>query len=351
MSYFDYLCTTFIFFYCKPNMASSLLKNLQRYKEWLFEGNVKNPLDRLRFYSYIVCTVVTIVGCVLHFLGIMGFKRPTLLSITLSWCLLAALILALFLTKTITLRKAFTTMVETSQVIESARIIYLAYSGTMLTQQFYINEFICFAILLVVILGFFHKQAIFLTVINLLTIAVCRYYYPTLVNSMTISFFILADIALCTYCFASVKFVKQITMENDEVKGKYNSFLSFMRMNDAEATSLIQLVRTAFDDDKHIDMLVGQLSDETKNNLVNVARRIHDSKIAQDERIKKRFPQLSPTEVTVCILVISGHTQKDIARIMDKTENNISTVRGNIRRKLNLETSQDLREYLSEELR
>lgn len=139
-------------------------------------------------------------------------------------------------------------------------------------------------------------------------------------------------------------------MENKAVKGKYNSFLSFLRMNDAEATSLIQLMRTAFDDENHINMLVEQLSDETKHNLVNVARRIHDSTIAKEERIKKCFPQLSPTEITVCQMVMTGHSQKDIARIMNKTENNISTVRGNIRRKINLETSQDLRQYLLDEV-
>lgn len=327
-------------------MASTSQNFITRYKQWVFEGNVNNPLDRLRLYSYVVCTVVTIVGCVLHFFGILGIKRTILLDFSLFWACSDSLWLILFMTRRLKLNIAFMLSAIISQLVESARILYLASSGTMLAQQFYINEFICFAILIVVILGFLYRTALVLTFINIATIFACRIYIPGLVNSMTISFFILLSIALCSYCFASVAFVKYITMENTAVKGKYNSFLSFLRMNDAEATSLIQLVRAAFDDEKHINMLVEQLSDETKHNLVKVARRIHDSSVAKEERIKKCFPQLSPTEITVCQLVMTGHSQKDIARIMDKTENNISTVRGNIRRKIGLETAQDLRQYL-----
>lgn len=327
-------------------MAPSLLKDLRRYRDWLFDTNVNNPLDRLRFYTYLTCTVLTLVGCVLHFFGIMGVGRFVLLVISFVWFCSDAVLLVLFLTRAIGLRKAFTWSAIISQALESARIIYLASTGTISSQQFYINEFICFSILVLVILGFFYKTSLFLTFINLLTLFVSWWFIPDIINSMTISFFILLDVALCSYCFVSVAFVKQIAMENEEVKGKYNSFLAFMRMDDTEVTALIQLVRSAFDDEKHVDMLVGQLKDETKANLLNVATRIKNSKVAKEDKIKEHFPQFSPTELTVCHLVMSGYTQKGIARIMDKTENNVSTVRGNIRRKLNLRTEQDLRGYL-----
>lgn len=312
---------------------------------------MKNPIDRLQFYIFVVCTVLVIVGCVLHFLGIMGLRRPVLLMLSAAWLCSDGTLLTLFLLRRVPLKRAFTLSCILSQAIESARIIYLSVTETISYQQFYINEFICFAILLLVIIGFFYKTALIQTFVNMLTLLICWPFIPQIINSMTISFFILLSIALCFYCFVSVSFVKQIVMENKQVTGKYNSFLEFMRMSDAEATSLIQLVRTAFDDEKHVDQLVAQLSDETKANLVNVANRIANSQMAKEEKIRRCFPQLSPTEVTVCQLVITGHSQKDIARIMDKTENNISTVRGNVRRKLNLETSQDLRTYLMESIK
>lgn len=284
----------------------------------------------------------------MHFAGIMGVRQNVLLTISALWFCTDSVLLLLFLTKHIGLAKAFTVAAFVSQAFESVRILYLACTHTITSQQFYINEFICFSILLLVTIGFLYKSVLTLTLFNLATILACRPFIPSMVNSMTISFLILVDIALCTYSFVSVAFVRQITTENREVKGKYNTFLSFLRISDSEATTLIQLICANPNDKQNVEDMVAQLRDETKVKMVNVARMINNERMSQQDKISKCFPQLSPTELSVCQLVVTGHSQKDIARILDKTESNISTVRGNIRRKLNLDTSQDLRGYLTE---
>ena len=48
----------------------------------------------------------------------------------------------------------------------------------------------------------------------------------------------------------------------------------------------------------------------------------------------------------MCRLIIGGKTILEIATILDKTPNNISSVRIHIRKKLGLATSDDLREAL-----
>lgn len=325
---------------------ASLGNKIQRFGKELYNYNVKNPIDRLRFYIYIISSLLVVSGIILHFAGILGFKQPVLLAFSLCWGSLCAVLFALFVTERIKAGTALVTLAIISQAIEAMRILYLSGTHTIVRQQFFINEFICYIILLLVVITFFYKTSLLLTVINLLSTIVYRMFIPNIVNSMTIATFLLADIALCTYCYISVSFVKQITSEKEEVKGKYNSFLSFMRMNDSEVTSLVKLVRTPFDDEKNIDLMVAQLNDETKANLMNIANRIESNQLAQEGKIKECFPQFTPTELSVCLHVVAGHTLKEIARILNKSENNISTVRGNIRRKLNLEKQQDLREYL-----
>lgn len=59
-----------------------------------------------------------------------------------------------------------------------------------------------------------------------------------------------------------------------------------------------------------------------------------------------RLPQLTPTELDVCRLVLKGMSQKEIAVAMNKSQSNIGTVRGNIRRKLGLGTNEELRDEL-----
>lgn len=328
--------------------STSSWHDLLRAKNKLYMANVSNPLDRLRLYTYLISTLMTIVGIGLHFVGLLGVPRADLLTISTLWGCTEIALFALLYTGHIKITTAFILKVTVSQTFETARLIYLALLPTSSYHQFFVNELITFSILLLLALGLLYKVAFLFTVADLVLLAVCRSLAPQFVDSMTLCFFFLADIALCTYCYASMAFVKQITAENEEVKGKYNTFLSFMRMTETEVASLVQLLRSAFDDEAHINTLVSQLNDETKENLIKVARRIKSSQLAREEIIQKQFPTLSPTERQVCVLIVAGHSQKNIARITNKSENNVSTVRGNIRRKLNLDTTQDLRQHLME---
>lgn len=60
---------------------------------------------------------------------------------------------------------------------------------------------------------------------------------------------------------------------------------------------------------------------------------------------------LTPTELDVCHLVLKGMTLKEIAVAMNKKIGNIGTVRGNIRKKLELDANDDLREALAKRLK
>ena len=66
----------------------------------------------------------------------------------------------------------------------------------------------------------------------------------------------------------------------------------------------------------------------------------------QRKDMRERFPMLTPAELDVCRLVEQGLTLKDIANTLEKSASNVSTVRGNIRKKLGLAHDEDLRSAL-----
>ena len=55
---------------------------------------------------------------------------------------------------------------------------------------------------------------------------------------------------------------------------------------------------------------------------------------------------LTPTELDVCRLVEQGLAINDISKVLGKSASNVSTVRGNIRKKLGLAQDDDLRSAL-----
>ena len=92
--------------------------------------------------------------------------------------------------------------------------------------------------------------------------------------------------------------------------------------------------------------LIAQLDNKTLHNIIKVARQIEYIQTNQRKGMQDRFPMLTPAELDVCRLVEQGLTLKDISAALGKSVSNVSTVRGNIRKKLGLAQDDDLRSAL-----
>lgn len=82
--------------------------------------------------------------------------------------------------------------------------------------------------------------------------------------------------------------------------------------------------------------------------MINVASQIEQMQANERKDMRERFPMLTPAELDVCRLVVQGLTLKEISITLGKSVSNVSTVRGNIRKKLGLEQDDDLKKTLLE---
>ena len=82
--------------------------------------------------------------------------------------------------------------------------------------------------------------------------------------------------------------------------------------------------------------------------MINVASQIEQMQTNERKDMRERFPMLTPAELDVCRLVVQGLTLKEISITLGKSVSNVSTVRGNIRKKLGLEQDDDLKKTLLE---
>lgn len=82
--------------------------------------------------------------------------------------------------------------------------------------------------------------------------------------------------------------------------------------------------------------------------MINVASQIGQMQTNERKDMRERFPMLTPAELDVCRLVVQGLTLKEISITLGKSVSNVSTVRGNIRKKLGLEQDDDLKKTLLE---
>lgn len=136
------------------------------------------------------------------------------------------------------------------------------------------------------------------------------------------------------------------TREINDYKQLQDSILDMFNMSKTEMVSLVQLCRTTDNVQKVDRKVIGKLTEQTRYNLVRLGQYLSSEKQEKFNDLACRLPQLTPTELDVCRLVLKGMSQKEIAVAMNKSQSNIGTVRGNIRRKLGLGTNEELRDEL-----
>lgn len=117
-------------------------------------------------------------------------------------------------------------------------------------------------------------------------------------------------------------------------------------MSKTELLAILQLSKANDAQIIYDEELIGRLSPRTMRNFLHLATQIERKKANGRKNLLERFPTLSPAELDVCRLVEQGLTLKQIAEALGKSTSNVSTVRGNIRKKLGLSQDEDLKIYL-----
>ena len=273
----------------------------------------KDKEERVRFFVFFAGAIQLIVFTLLNIVGTIGIYHPFLQTVSFALLALCVAMVTLYLRRTLSLVSAFATFAITAQLLEMTRIAFLLF----LTPPGYESMVIyyqvgSYTILLYLALGFIPQT-------------------PLLVTAVI-----------------SRRGLHKIQQENKDYQDTHNSILTAFNMSQSELIAYLQICRAKEPNSKHVDMLLSQLNEQSKHNLVHAAMVLKKKHDAQQLELSKCFPSLTHTELEVSKLVVEGKTLGEIALIMGKTTTNISTVRGNVRKKLGLQPSEDLVEKLKE---
>ena len=69
------------------------------------------------------------------------------------------------------------------------------------------------------------------------------------------------------------------------------------------------------------------------------------------QNLERVFPELSSSEREICYLILQNKKLSEIGILLNKTESNITTQRGNIRKKLGMNPSDNLQKVLEKRIR
>ena len=284
----------------------------------------------------------------MHIMGIVGRGSNILYVISAVMWLMTVVLLVLYMTRRMSLKMAISTFGLLTQLTGSARIVYMAIERPEgFDQTILFNQIISLALIIYLVMAVIRHIPTIIATISIATIVFAYLYTDGGFNKQIVVIFVVVEMFTCVLGEMIRRGIRGMQYENADYHTTINRVLATFHMTKTELLAYIQLGRGE-QSDKNITDFFDRLDERTEANLIRaVEQRVAQRKM-QHADISAVLPTLTPTEQEVCRLIIGGKTIIEIASILHKNANNVSSVRIHIRKKLGLATGKDLREALLE---
>lgn len=334
-----------------------------RWKRWLrlqilsfVSKRAHSRVEVMRLAVFLLFSLIGIMGMPCHFLfHWVGGGQVVLHLISVAVWLTSIVILGLYIYNKVSLGRAFFWLVVVVQLLESSGMVYMVaiaspVPGSEMYQNIILNEMLCFIIFALSCLGLLKWAPTSTFGIFLLALGLCHAIRPGALSVQFTRLFVFIMLCVWIYMIVERILLENTARELNEYRQFQDSVLGMFSMKRTEMVALVQLSRQMDPNKRLTQKMVGELSEQTRNNLIEFGNALWNQRLVNNADLKSAFPNLSPSELEVCRLVLEGLSQKEIAVKMDKSQSNIGTVRGNIRRKLGLNADDDLRKALTKRL-
>ena len=329
----------------QKTMKSKLIQRLTVF----LDQRSHNWQQRLCLITFFMLSLsVLVLGVPMHIVGLIGRCDTILYTISaMSWAATLA-ILIMYLTQRMRLTVAISSFGILTQLAESARIVYVAMERPDgFEETIVFNLVISLALIIYMVMAAVRHMPTILALMSIATITSAYLYTDGKINRQIVVIFVIVEIFTCILGEMIRRGIRSMQRENADYHSTLNRVLSTFHMTKTELLAYIQLGRGE-QSDKDITDFFDRLDERTEANLIRaVEQRVAQRKM-QHADISAVLPTLTPTEQEVCRLIIGGKTIIEIASILHKNANNVSSVRIHIRKKLGLATGKDLREALLE---
>lgn len=326
-------------------MKSKLIQRLTIF----LDRRSHNWQQRMCLITFLMLSLsVVVLGVPMHFIGMIGRCDTILYTISaMSWAATLT-ILIMYLTQRMRLTVAISSFGILTQLAESARIVYVAMERPDgFEETIVFNLVISLALIIYMVMAAVRHMPTILAIMSIATITSAYLYTDGKINRQIVVIFVIVEIFTCILGEMIRRGIRSMQRENADYHSTLNRVLSTFHMTKTELLAYIQLGRGE-QSDKDITDFFNRLDERTEANLIRaVEQRVAQRKM-QHADISAVLPTLTPTEQEVCRLIIGGKTIIEIASILHKNANNVSSVRIHIRKKLGLATGKDLREALLE---
>lgn len=134
--------------------------------------------------------------------------------------------------------------------------------------------------------------------------------------------------------------------ENIRYEIEQETILGFLNMDKQQVFRFIEIMKSKGLTMSQTEEILELLGKETREKIESGVKMMIQNKEQNIERLKQHAKTLTPSELSVCKLILDNKNISAISAITGKSVSNITSTRSHIRNKLNLKKDENLREAL-----
>ena len=332
--------------------AKNSIRTKLRRLEFSLLKRESNYLDRQRQWLLVCFAVMLSLGILSNILGLSGAFDPFFTASNIVFLVVVVSSFAAYLLGKIGVVKGITFLAVATQVFIGMDILYSAFVPTLKD-----NTMVILINMLILAGNMFFSLAAYQARLTrwLVGIALGVYLVCVIVtgNESLRNYFFMMLLILLFISVLSLGIARNgeyLVNANKILQREEEELLQVLRINKKQIKAYVALAKERHDvkQTEHLLDLLGEASQ--KNVIDNVLQYIQTRELSK-QNLERVFPELSSSEREICYLILQNKKLSEIGILLNKTESNITTQRGNIRKKLGMNPSDNLQKVLEKRIR
>ena len=306
----------------------------------------------------VLYTVTIIIIGVLSFAvcGLTGAYSSYNTVINICILLFAVITFPLFLLGYIQCRTALYILSAVMSIFVSIEMIFSLFypccfenRDTLITSDIGILNLLAF----ILVSSYMLKAAILLTACAMTTYTACIIVSGS--NDLQQNFLLYSIIFILVIIlgFKMSKELEKLHKENLTLKTEEQRIIEKLGLNKEQITSLVHLSDKSVKNKERnaaAHDFMESISLEARHRLISTIENYIKEREVSQHNLSEIFPELTPSEIAICRLVLQDKSTSEICIILDKTRGNVSSQRVHIRSKLGLSPSEPLLDCLKKRI-
>ena len=311
-----------------------------------------NYLDCQRQWLLVCFAVMLSLGILSNILGLSGAFDPFFTASNIVFLIVVVSSFAAYLLGKIGVVRGIAFLAVATQVFIGMDILYSAFVPTLKD-----NTMVILINMLILAGNMFFSLAAYQARLTRWLVAIALGVYLVCVvvtgNESLRNYFFMMLLILLFISVLSLGIARNgeyLVNANKILQREEEELLQVLRINKKQIKAYVALAKERHNvkQTEHLLDLLGEASQ--KNVIDNVLQYIQTRELSK-QNLERVFPELSSSEREICYLILQNKKLAEICVLLNKTESNITTQRGNIRKKLGMLPSDNLQKVLENRIR